>query len=220
MADLNQSGKGLLEGIKYTVRKTELSDETVNTSRQLLAVAYESARNAVEFRSDHLIRQAAIVRILRRRLLLRQPSGEIASLLIKELIWARYLKSDAVPITKIAEVENIVDKYRTAFEIVKNNANSPERSGKQTKTEKDLTEWLLDLAGCEVEECLVFNPFPQLLINFTADSLRPRISIEGVRTKRQKIFRFTLRWKGFLPKTVKFLLLITFSKAFFPSGLG
>jgi len=220
MADLNQSGKGLLEGIKYTVRKTELSEETVNTSRQFLAVAYESARNAVEFRSDHLIRQAAIVRILRRRLLLRQPSGEIASLLIKELIWARYLKSDAVPITKIAEVENIVDKYRTAFEIVKNNANSPERSGKQTKTEKDLTEWLLDLAGCEVEECLVFNPFPQLLINFTADSLRPRISIEGVEDEKAKDIQVYIAVERVFAKNSEIFITYHLLKGLFPEWFG
>lgn len=219
MSGLNGSGKGLLEGIKYTVRKTELSDETVNTSRQLLAVAYESARNAVEFRSDHLIRQAAIVRILRRRLLLRQPSGEIASFLIKELIWARYLKSDAVPLTKISEVGNIVDKYKAAFEIVRNNTKGA-GSGKQTKTEKDLTEWLLDLAGCEVEECLVFNPFPQLLINFTADSLRPRISIEGVEDEKAKDIQVYIAVERVFAKNSEIFITYHLLKGLFPEWFG
>ena len=61
-----------------------------------LAVIYESARNAVEFRSEHLIRQAAITRILKRRLLLGQSGGKLALYLVKELLWARYLKENLI----------------------------------------------------------------------------------------------------------------------------
>jgi len=38
---------------------------TTTKAASALAVAYESARNAVEFRAEHLVRQAAIARILK-----------------------------------------------------------------------------------------------------------------------------------------------------------
>jgi len=173
MTNLNQNGADFVKGIGYALKKTVSNEETIKTAKAAsgLAIAYETARNAVEFRSDHLIRQAAIVRILRRRLFLGQSSERVAPLLIRELIWARYLKDDAVPVSKADAIEDIINKYRIAFTLVK---------------EKDLNEWLLNLAGCEIEESLVFNPYPQLLINFVNDSLQPKIKIIGITDEKLK----------------------------------
>lgn len=166
MDKLSSNGIGFVGGINFVLSKTTINEETIETSRAAspLAVAYEAARNAVEFRSDHLIRQAAIVRILRRRLFLRQKSEKLSPLLIRELIWARYLKEGTVPVSKIDVIEDILNKYEMAFSLVKDN---------------NLNEWLLNLAGCEIEESLVFNPYPQLLINFVSESLQSRIRISG-----------------------------------------
>jgi len=160
-----------VRGVDFALKKTGTGEETIKTSTaaSTLAVVYEAARNAVEFRSDHLIRQAAIVRILRRRLFLGQSSEKLAPLLIRELIWARYLKDDFVGVSKADEIEEIIDKYRVAFSMTK---------------DKLLSEWLLDLAGCEIEECLVFNPYPQLLINFVSQSMQSRIKIAGVEDEK------------------------------------
>ena len=166
MTDLNINGKGFVGGISYALKKKESNEETIKTSSTAssLAVAYEAARNAVEFRSEHLIRQAAIVRILRRRLFLGQGSERLSKLLIRELIWARYLKEDSVAVSKITKIQGKIDKYKLALELTE---------------DPKLTEWILNLAGCEIEESLVFNPYPQLLINFTAQSLQPVIKILG-----------------------------------------
>ena len=98
MDSLNQNGADFVRGVNFALKKSGGSGETIKTSAaaSTLAVVYEAARNAVEFRSDHLIRQAAIVRILRRRLFLGQKSESLAPILIRELIWARYLKDDSV----------------------------------------------------------------------------------------------------------------------------
>jgi hypothetical protein len=167
MSDLNENSTNLVRGVGYALKRTQVSEETIRTSKAAttLAVVYEAARNAVEFRSEHLIRQAAIVRILRRRLFLRQTSEKLAPLLIRELIWARYLKDDSVGISKIDDLENIINKYRIALSLTK---------------DRLLGDWVLDLAGCEIEEKLVFNPYPQLLINFTTQCLQDRIEIAGV----------------------------------------
>jgi len=122
MANLNSTGTDFVEGINFAILSPTHNEETIKTSNvaSSLAIAYEAARNAVEFRSEHLIRQAAIVRILRRRLILGQSSEKLALLLVKELIWARYLKDDSVAAGKIGEIEEKIDKYRQALKQAEN----------------------------------------------------------------------------------------------------
>lgn len=172
MLNLNKNGTELVEAINSAIKPTPSDEETISTSKQVLAAAYETARNAVEFRSKHLIRQAAIVRILKRRLYLRQSSNEIASMLIKELIWAKYLKNDSVPIGKIKEVESIFNKCKASLSIIEHDPKKEDYKG--------LKDWFINLAGCEIEECLIYDPLPQLLLNFVNDSLQPRIQLKDI----------------------------------------
>ena len=206
MDSLNANGKSFVKGISFALKKIESSEETVKTTEAAtaLAVAYEAARNAVEFRSEHLIRQAAIVRILRRRLILRETSEKVAPLLIRELVWARYLKDDSVPITKITEIENIIDKYQIVF---------------KSASEKDLKEWLLQLAGCEIEESLVFNPYPQLLINFVTESFQPRISISGVSDGKEKDIQVYIAVERSFAKNSETYISYHLLKGIFPEWL-
>ena len=121
MKRLNQNGTDFIKGIDFALKKIATSEETIKTSSAAttLAVVYEAARNAIEFRSDHLIRQAAIVRILRRRFFLGQVSAKLAPILIKELIWARYLKDDFVAVSKINEIEKIIDTTEKELPLIK-----------------------------------------------------------------------------------------------------
>ena len=135
-----------------------------------LAVIYESARNAVEFRSEHLIRQAAITRILKRRLLLGQSGGKLALYLVKELLWARYLKENLISRSKVDDIEAVVGKYRIAIASAK----------------EEYTEWLWGIAACEIEESLAFDPYPQILINFVAQTLQERIELIEEKDQRTK----------------------------------
>ena len=193
MSILNQNGADFVRGVDFALKKTGTSEETIKTSTAAssLAVVYEAARNAVEFRSDHLIRQAAIVRILRRRLFLGQSSEKLAPLLIRELIWARYLKDDFVGVSKADDIEEIINKYKVAFSLTK---------------DKLLSEWLLDLAGCEIEECLVFNPYPQLLVNFVSQSMQSRIKIFGEGDERIRDIQVYIATERVFAKTAKFSL--------------
>jgi hypothetical protein len=203
MDSLNINGTDFARGIGFALKKFEQNEETVKTSRAAssLAVAYEAARNAVEFRSDHLIRQAAIVRILRRRLILKEPSEKVAPLLVRELVWARYLKDDSVPVSKSTEIENIIDKYQIAFRLT---------------DDKDLKEWLLGLAGCEIEESLVFNPYPQLLINFTSESLQSRIKITGIDDEKEKDIQVYIATERAFAKNSEIFIAFHLLKAMHP----
>jgi hypothetical protein len=203
MANLNQNGSDFVHGVDFALKKTGTSEETIKTSTaaSTLAVVYEAARNAVEFRSDHLIRQAAIVRILRRRLFLGQSSERLAPLLIRELIWARYLKDDSVGVSKVDDIEEIINKYRVVFPLTK---------------DKILSEWLLDLAGCEIEECLVFNPYPQLLINFVSGSMQSRIKISGVTDEKIRDIQVYIATERIFAKNSEIFISFHLLKALHP----
>ncbi|MCX6705282.1 MAG: hypothetical protein NT162_03005 [Candidatus Woesebacteria bacterium] len=207
MTVLNQNGADFVRGVNFALKKTGTTEETIKTSTaaSTLAVVYEAARNAVEFRSDHLIRQAAIVRILRRRLFLGQKSEHLAPLLIRELIWARYLKDDFVVVSKIDDIEAIIKKYKTAFSLTK---------------DKNLSEWLLDLAGCEIEESLVFNPYPQLLINFVTQSLQSRIKISGVMDEKFKDIQVYIAVERAFAKNSEIFITFHLLKAIYPGWFG
>jgi hypothetical protein len=207
MKNLNQNGSDFVRGVNFALKKTSTSEETIKTSTaaSTLAVVYEAARNAVEFRSDHLIRQAAIVRILRRRLFLGQKSERLAPLLIRELIWARYLKDDFVEVGKIDDIEEIINRYRIAFSLTK---------------DKELGEWLLNLAGCEIEESLVFNPFPQLLINFVSGSMQSRIKIAGESNDRVRDIQVYIATERVFAKNSEIFITYHLLKAILPEWFG
>jgi hypothetical protein len=203
MDKLNSNGADFVRGINFSLKESETSDETIKTSRAVssLAVAYEAARNAVEFKSEHLIRQAAIVRILRRRLFLGESSERVAPLLIRELIWARYLKDNSVPVAKIDKIEDIINKYRVAFTLTK---------------EKELSEWLLNLAGCEIERNLAPNPYPQLIINFVAGSLQPKIKIASVDDEKIKDIQVYIAVERAFAKNSNIFITFHLLEAVFP----
>jgi len=105
------------------------------------------------------VRQAAIERILKRRFFLNQESPKIARLLIKELSWARYFSNNSIESSKIETLSKIIDKYRNVFNL----------------SEKNISEKLIGLCSCEIEENLSFNPLPQILTNYVSSSLLPRL---------------------------------------------
>ena len=207
MSNLNQNGAYFVRGVDFALKKVGGSEETIKTSAaaSTLAVVYEAARNAVEFRSDHLIRQAAIVRILRRRLFLGQKSERLAPLLIRELIWARYLKDDSVEVSKTDEVEEIINKYKVVFSLTKDG---------------DLGEWLLNLAGCEIEESLVFNPYPQLLINFVSGNMQSRIKIFGVEDQKVRDIQVYIATERVFAKNSEIFITYHLLKAILPEWFG
>lgn len=117
-----------------------------------LARVYEIARNALEYRADHLVRRAAIERVLRRQMILTQDSSEIVGELMKELKWAGYVKSDSG-----SRLEEIVNKYMA-----------------YGKLDRD---WLVGVMSAEIEETFGSDFAYQLFTNFAFQVLRNRIEI-------------------------------------------
>lgn len=182
MIGLNTNGNNLVREINLANNYKEQEKEGViktTKTASALAFIYERARNAVEFRADHLIRQAAIERILRRRLFLNQESHKIALLLVKELSWAKYLHKESISLSKVDILTGIIEKYRQVLNIA----------------DQNLKNTLIGLCSCEIEENVSFNPINQILINFVSSSILPRIDFDenDMATKSMQVYIATER---------------------------
>lgn len=182
MPDLNQTTTQLIKDLKSAENfGRQKSTDIVKTTKTAsnLASLYEKARNAMEFKDEHLVRTAAIERILKRRLFLNQESEKIAKSLIKELSWAKYFTNNSIEISKTPQLTLIINKYRNAIKDLGGN----------------YFETLIGICSCEIEELLNFNPLNQILINYISSSISQRIDFDGddVQNKSIQIYIATER---------------------------
>lgn len=143
--------------------------ETVHVDRAMsrIAFAYEKVRNAVEYRETHLLRRAAIARILRRRLQVSADDLEgVAEGLLKELIRARYLPDATFPETVIEEVTIILSNYQRLRNAL-------------PKGERTLGEDVLEFAASAIEQHLVPPLHVEALIASAHDTFRTVIEVSG-----------------------------------------
>lgn len=119
---------------------------SVSQTVSFAAFLYEKMRNAVEFREEHLIRRAAVERILKRRMILNENGRDIAEVLIKELLWARYYENNTLGEEKITELQTIIDKYF----FLRNELNS----GRKGKEHDKINNFILEVLSCEIQENL------------------------------------------------------------------
>jgi len=142
-----------LEKIKTSAKKTLISETegTIHVSEVfgVLAFVYEKIRGAVEYKRDHLLRRNAIERILRRLLWERQGRNlEITSqLLLRELIWAKYLPNDSIPKSKITEIAKIIYKYLELINLL----------GGYISVSQKHRDWIIGVCSCDIEESLDEN---------------------------------------------------------------
>lgn len=132
-------------------------EPTIRVSEVLGSVAfiYERIRNVIDYKGEHLLRRNAIERVIKRRLW-EKPTIEtkkLANSLIRELIWARYLKNDTIPKSKADEVGQILSKYLTLLNRIVGRG----RGG--SKFANEWRDWILGIASCEIEETLAPSLF-------------------------------------------------------------
>jgi hypothetical protein len=147
---------------------SDSSKYQVSRTVSLLAGLYEKARNAVEFRAEHLIRRAAIERILRRRVIIGGSTNTMAENVIVELLWARYIDTSQIDDEKVIAAQQIIDKYLIVKQAVfahGNNANG--------------VTWdtMIGLLSSEIEELISPAKKREALNNFYYQALLPRIHI-------------------------------------------
>lgn len=152
----------------------------VSRTVSLLAVLYEKARNAVEFRAEHLVRRAAIGRILKRRILINGGSSNIAENLILELLWARYIDSSLIDEAKVSEIQKILDRYMTVKQEL---TRLPQAQHISWQT-------MLDLASAEIDEKIVTAKKRDALNDFVYQCMRPKIIIPDMEESQINLLTF------------------------------
>lgn len=157
----------------------------VSEATSALAFLYEKARNAIDYKDDHLIRRAAIERILRRLLGFKTDSREVAEALLKEIIEARYLPNNSVPISQIDEVNRILQKYFLL--LAQLNVSQP-----NDPTQPTVYGFLVEIASCEIEKCLVSQKKQDALAWLMYQELLDSITLEmeeyGPETRKLQLF--------------------------------
>lgn len=159
---------------------------SVSRTVSVLAVMYEKARNAVEFRAEHLVRRAAIQRILKRRVMLNGSAGSVSSNLITELLWAKYVDSSMVDDAAEAKLSIIIDKYL----LVKNAISAGH--------EHISWDTVLGIASSEIDETLVSAHKRQALLYFFYQAIRSKISLPGIDDDHTNLIAFAASERAYM----------------------
>ena len=179
MPELSQQTKNLIT--KYDLWQKSLKPKEVKTIHvdevaSKVAAFYEQIRTIIDWKEEHLMRRAAIIRKLKRRFLdleMNDFSTEsIAEPLVLELIRGGYFANDRVEESKISDVKKIIEKY--VF-ILKNN---PEY--KKGKTGVQFYTRLIEIAACEIEETLAPSIKEMALIDYMFELMQERIKVSEV----------------------------------------
>src|SRR3989344_9097908 len=128
-----------------------------------LAQVYEIARNALEYRADHLVRRAAIERILKRQLVFGGSTTELTDNLMTELKWATYLTEVEEELPKKKEIREVLDQYLPAL-----------NSGSVSH------DWLVGLISAHIEDVVNPNVDYHMFTPFAFHALRTRVKIPNV----------------------------------------
>ncbi len=178
MNELSPLTKKLIS--KYTLAQEQESlksgSVTIHVDEVALRVAafYEQIRTIVDWKEEHLMRRAAIIRKLKRRFFDLEmnnflDTNNVAESLVLELIRGGHFPNDKIKESKILDVQKIIDKY--VF-ILKNN---PEN--KSGKAGLRFYNWLIEVAACEIEEALAPSIREMALVDYMFESMKEKIKI-------------------------------------------
>jgi hypothetical protein len=140
--------------------RSNLKDDSARGVIGVLARVYERARNAMEYRADHLVRRAAIERILKRQLVFRQDPDKVAEELMLELKWAKYLTPLEMEQLSQDELARILYKYLGS-----------DKSGNLP------FDWLVGVMSAEIEEKFNLNTDYRKFTNFAFQAIKQKVKL-------------------------------------------
>jgi len=182
MSEPSQPTKNLINRYQFWHQLFQPKAETptihVDEVASTIASFYEKIRGVVEWKEEHLLRRAAIGRILKRRMFLQKTGEEIAEPFVFELIRSGHFPNDRIEETKIEEVKKALNKYLFILQ------NSP--GPQQEKGKAQLYDWLLNLAACEIEEILCPPVREKALIEYMTQLMTERIEVGKGMENREK----------------------------------
>lgn len=152
--------EGLLAGLAQGGGKSVEEEEVTRGGVGGLARIYEVARNALEYRAEHLARRAAIERILRRENVFGGEAHELSEVLGQELVWARYLSENSWRRVR-GQLKAVLEKYLILM--------------KQTQAP---TDFVFAVMSAELEEKINPNRDYQQFTTFAFHAIKGRVRIE------------------------------------------
>ncbi len=177
MAEISAPTKKLIE--KYSLWQQSLKPKGgvmihVDEVASRIAAFYEYIRTVIDWKEEHLMQRAAIIRKLKMRFFDLEMNnfsgaGGIAEPLVLELIRGGHFPNDKIEESRIGEVQRVIDKY--VF-ILK---NSPEK--KSGKAGLRFYNWLLEVAACEIEEILSPAIRERALIDYMFVLMKEKIKV-------------------------------------------
>jgi len=209
---LSNYTKALLSSLKEKkgrAKPDELSKIAVSQAVSFFALVYEKLRNAVEYREDHLMRRAAIERILNRRLMLNPEGKHEAEQILRELLWARYFANGSLGGKDLEEIQIIIDRYLALKRKI--------ITGRPLDTQQFLSEFITDLMTCEIEERLspeTAHRYSNYMF-FIYQVLRKKVKIEGLSADQKDAYFLAALEKSFRKSDQpyqRYHLFITFYK--------
>lgn len=178
----------------------------VSRTVSFLGTLYEKMRNSLEYRESHLVRKAAIGRMLKRHLLLNQKASEFTEPFVKELLWGKYLPNESVSQKKIAELTNIIERYLSlrykALSQLKN-----------TRQANEVSDWIIGILACKIEEVLIPNKRNEAFTNFMYQWLQPSIGLTDENEQNRNVLAYMGVQESF-NKADEALLLYRFIKIY------
>ncbi len=179
---MNQPIKDLIERYSEYLHALEPEADVpkihVDEIAAKFAEFYEKIRGFIDYKEEHLLRKNFIDRVFRRRFFLKELSGNIGEGMIKEIIRSGRLPNDAVPETKIQEVDKIVAGLIQILEDLRK---------LKVKKEEEITDWLTDMTVNSIEEVL-FPPLKETMISETMFwSLKEKFTLGGAKLSEDDI---------------------------------
>jgi len=155
-------GKKKTEQTIFKLEASELAGQ--------MAIWYEKVRTAVQYKEEHLLRRAAIYRILKRLISIeqRRKKRRITYSFFLELAMAGYVSQKDANDENFRAAEKIIARYLKALPLVGEIARNPAES-------LEVRRWLLNLASDEIENLI--NPQKERMAFIYAiyETLRPKI---------------------------------------------
>lgn len=180
---VSSGAKKMFQVVYQEQNKDDKADETpkikVSSLISKMAFYYEKIRNSVDYKEEHLLRKNAILRILKRLIVIQgaisiheKKAEDISRDLLTELIRAGYLPNNKIPETKMGEVGKIIEKYAKLRKSARAKGNQNNQDAMN-----ELTNWIISMAACDIEESLERSKIKQMIVSNAYETLKSSIRL-------------------------------------------
>lgn len=178
----------------------------VNRFVSELASWYEKLRNVMDLQEDSVILKNAIVRVLKRRLLLGGTGDKVAEPLLRELVWARYFPDNTLPQSFVPKVAHIINMYlELKHQILKHHPKT---------SEKMLNEWMFQLMSCQISLLISPNHKKDAMSNFMYHIFQNHLEIQDDSEDTKNVQVYLAVRRAFAKDDLAFLRYFLFQQIF------